>query len=366
VIGANACAAALLDRLRCGKGREIHASRIAGGLSAIGAASAFATWGMAVDGASQHPPLWTGALCLKQRGLPPHLDPVPAIYKSEADILAKRRGIEPSELDAYKQAAISDPAKQAWLFQRLYPFMAPYKCSDGEFGHTSPHLGHTLATLWPHFGHTSATTRPQLGHNSAALRTGEWILPMATFNRRLATGYCAYLGFADDVSAFGIVDRDPYDPASAPFDDRNLALPIGFNFPSSCKVAELFEAKFLQKTALEWEAELEAAGLPCAVIQTWEAWMRDPDARAARIFAEVGGEVQLGRAAWVKSAGEYPDLQPMVDGAAAVARDRAAPPPAATAPPRQRPLEGFVICDFANVLAPSRLRRAAAGAASPH
>jgi len=172
VIGANACAAALLDRLRCGKGREIHASRIAGGLSAI------------------------GALCLKQRGLPPHLDPVPAIYKSEADILAKRRGIEPSELDAYKQAAISDPAKQAWLFQRLYPFMAPYKCSDGE-----------------------------------------WILPMATFNRRLATGYCAYLGFADDVSAFGIVDRDPYDPASAPFDDRNLALPIGFNFPSSCKAA---------------------------------------------------------------------------------------------------------------------------------
>ena len=90
------------------------------------------------------------------------------------------------------------------------------------------------------------------------------------------------------MSAFGIVDRDPYDPASAPFDDRNLALPIGFNFPSSCKaahrnlglssaaarlhlrcisaasplhlvsppppprkVAELFEAKFLQKTARE-------------------------------------------------------------------------------------------------------------------
>ena len=70
-----------------------------------------------------------------------------------------------------------------------------------------------------------------------------------------------------------------YDPASAPFDDRNLALPIGFNFPSSCKVAELFEAKFLEKSAIEWEAELEAAGLPCAVIQTWRAWMNDPDAR---------------------------------------------------------------------------------------
>ena len=53
LIGANACAAALVDRLRCGQGREIHASRIAGGLSAI------------------------GALCLKQTGLPAHLEPCP-------------------------------------------------------------------------------------------------------------------------------------------------------------------------------------------------------------------------------------------------------------------------------------------------
>ena len=91
---------------------------------------------------------------------------------------------------------------------------------------------------------------------------------MATFNRRLANGYCEYLGFSDEVRAFGIVDKDPYDPASVPFDDRNLALPIGFNWPSSCRVAELFEAKFLEKSAHEWEAELESAGLPCAVIQS--------------------------------------------------------------------------------------------------
>ena len=78
VIGANACAAALIDRLRCGQGREIHASRIAGGLSAI------------------------GALCLTQKGLPAHLDPVPAIYKHSSDILQKRRGIEAAELEEYK------------------------------------------------------------------------------------------------------------------------------------------------------------------------------------------------------------------------------------------------------------------------
>jgi len=51
--------------------------------------------------------------------------------------------------------------------------------------------------------------------------------------------------------AIQIVDMDPYDPDSMAFDDRNLALPIGFNFPSSQKVAALFEAKFLEKTALE-------------------------------------------------------------------------------------------------------------------
>ena len=65
---------------------------------------------------------------------------------------------------------------------------------------------------------------------------------------RARTGYCKYLGFADEVAKFGIVDKDPYDANSAPYDDRNLALPIGFNFPSSAKVAELFEAKFLEKS----------------------------------------------------------------------------------------------------------------------
>ena len=285
VIGANACAAALVDRLRCGQGREIHASRIAGGLSAI------------------------GALCLTQKGLPAHLDPVPAIYKHSNDILQKRKGIEASELEEYKKAAIADPAKQAWLFQRLYPFMAPYKCKDGEY-----------------------------------------ILPMATFNRRLATGYCKYLGFADEVEKFGIVDKNPYDPTSMPFDDRNLALPIGFNFPSSCKVAELFEAKFLEKSALEWEAELEAAGLPCAVIQTWTDWMKDKDARAARIVAEVGGEAQLGRTAWIKSAGEYPDLQLLQKGVS-VSKEKSGPVPSVAGSPATRPLEGYVIADFANVIA---------------
>ena len=47
------------------------------------------------------------------------------------------------------------------------------------------------------------------------------------------------------------------------------------------RVAELFEAKFLEKTAGEWEAELEASGLPAAKIQSWPEWFKDKDAKKA-------------------------------------------------------------------------------------
>jgi len=74
--------------------------------------------------------------------------------------------------------------------------------------------------------------------------------------------------------------------------------------------------------------------------------MHDKDAREARIFAEVGGEVQLGRTAWLRSAGEYPALLPFASaGAAAVAAQRATPLPAARGAPKPRPLEGYLLAD---------------------
>ncbi|CAE7241668.1 dddD [Symbiodinium sp. CCMP2592] len=280
VIGANACAAALVDRLRCGKGREIHASRLAAGLSAI------------------------GALCLKQTGLPKHLDAV--------SISHHRSGLPADLLKKYKQAAIADPGKQVWLFQRLYPFMAPYRCKDGNF-----------------------------------------ILPMATFNRRLAVGFCRHLGFVDAVEAAGIVDKDPYDPTNMPFDECNLALPMGLDFQKSSKCAELFASKFMEKTAKEWEEEFETAGLPCAEIQSFQDWMQDKDARMARIVADVEGlpEAQLGRTAWLKSAGDYPALRKMERNKKVEFTGHPSPADAAGSQPKPRPLDGYVVVDFANVIA---------------
>ena len=42
-----------------------------------------------------------------------------------------RKGLDLEEFEKIKAAAISDPKKQLWLEQRLYPFATPYECSDG-------------------------------------------------------------------------------------------------------------------------------------------------------------------------------------------------------------------------------------------
>ena len=98
VTGAIAVGAALVDRERCGRGRDITASRLAGGLSAI------------------------GALALTSKGIPDHLAP--------AEIGGVPDGMKPEEFKAIVKEASEDPAKQLWLEQRLIPLAAPYRTSD--------------------------------------------------------------------------------------------------------------------------------------------------------------------------------------------------------------------------------------------
>lgn len=98
--GAIAVAAALVDRTRTGLGREVHASRIAGGLSAI------------------------GALTITEEGLPPHLKPI--------QIGGLPPGLSPDQFVEITQKAAADPAWQLWLEQRFAPLAAPYRTSDGQ------------------------------------------------------------------------------------------------------------------------------------------------------------------------------------------------------------------------------------------
>ena len=101
VNGAVAVAAVLVDRERTGLGREVHASRIAGGLSAI------------------------GALALTSSGLPPHLAPIV--------VGGLPPGLAPDQAKVIMGRAMAEPAGQLYLEQRVAPLSAPYRCADGRF-----------------------------------------------------------------------------------------------------------------------------------------------------------------------------------------------------------------------------------------
>ena len=100
VNGAIATSAALIDRERCGRGREVIASRLAGGLSCI------------------------GALALTSEGMPDHLVP--------GDITGVPDGVDPEDFKRMVSEASQDAKKQLWLEQRIIPLAVPYETSDGR------------------------------------------------------------------------------------------------------------------------------------------------------------------------------------------------------------------------------------------
>jgi crotonobetainyl-CoA:carnitine CoA-transferase CaiB-like acyl-CoA transferase len=100
VNGAIAVAAALIDRERCGRGREIVASRLAGGLSAV------------------------GILTLTSDGIPEHLaSPMSG---------GMPRGITLDRFQELAREAAHSGERQLWLMQRLAPLASPYRSSDGR------------------------------------------------------------------------------------------------------------------------------------------------------------------------------------------------------------------------------------------
>ena len=102
VLGAIAVGAAIVDRERTGAGREIIASRLAGGLSAI------------------------GALTMTSSGIPAHLAPTSLSGGVPA-------GLTPARLQEILQAAARDSGKELWLAQRRSPLASPFAAADGRF-----------------------------------------------------------------------------------------------------------------------------------------------------------------------------------------------------------------------------------------
>jgi len=101
VNSAVAAVSALVDRLRTGLGREIIASRIAGGLSAI------------------------GALSITSKGLPDFLEPIV--------IGGLPPGMTPEQFHTFVADAIREPERQMWLERRFAPFSTPYRTRDNRW-----------------------------------------------------------------------------------------------------------------------------------------------------------------------------------------------------------------------------------------
>ncbi len=96
-----AVVAALVDRLRTGLGREIVGSRIAGGLSAI------------------------GALSMTSKGLPDFLEPIV--------VGGLPPGMTPEQFQTFVGDALRDPERQMRLERRFAPFSTPYRTKDNRW-----------------------------------------------------------------------------------------------------------------------------------------------------------------------------------------------------------------------------------------
>jgi len=297
VIGAVAVGAALVDRERSKLGREIHASRLACGVSAIGALS----------------------LTIGGEALPKHL--------ISAKISHLRKGLDLTEFEVIRKEAVTNPLKQLWLEQRLYPLAAPYPTKDG--------------TLF---------------------------LPMATFNRGLARKLVELVGVWPELEKMGIVDVTAYDAKNAAEQYNNLALPLNFSWQIGCAVAEKLEVIFKEKTAKEWEALFLDNKIACADVLSFQQWFEDDDVRKAKIVTLVEGQWQIGRAAFMDSCKPYPDLaqvkkfkggkasdmlmelletkkeaSPATRGESSWSKGDSLDP--------MKPLKGYTVIDFTNVIA---------------
>jgi crotonobetainyl-CoA:carnitine CoA-transferase CaiB-like acyl-CoA transferase len=236
-----------------GKGCDITVSRLAAGLSAI------------------------GALALDVDGLPEHLTP-----KSLLSL--------PPALIPHIEKSRADPKYFEWLKRRLSPFAGCFECKDGRL-----------------------------------------VMPVAAVNRRLARQMLETLGIWQQVQEAGIVDVDPYDKANFGKADCNIALPGDFGIMTRMKVAALIEAAFAKEDSMYWEHTMGKAGVPCAVVRTFDEWKETPQAKQSALIVDG----LLGKSFWTSSS---------ADGdVAAVGGNQSIPV--------DKPLQGIRVVDLANVIA---------------
>ena len=174
----------------------------------------------------------------------------------------------------------------------------------------------------------------------------------------MARRLCDELGIWEGLKAKGIVDVDPYVEENDAQRFQNLGLPMNFSWQVSYAIAESLSQIFKTKTAIEWEKELSSKGVVCVRVQSFKEWMDDEDAKRAKISDLCEGlpqsERQVGRTAWLKDSdgkAHYPGLKKLKEvDVKQIDTKKSFKSLSATTDFHQKPLEGFIVVDFTNVL----------------
>jgi crotonobetainyl-CoA:carnitine CoA-transferase CaiB-like acyl-CoA transferase len=133
-------------------------------------------------------------------------------------------------------------------------------------------------------------------------KDGRLLYVFAIDHVRLAIRLLEVLGLKDQLLARGLVLEDAYHQSHP---GRNLADSSNLSRKWQRELKKALSTKLCQRSALEWEAELNAAGIPCAVQRTTGEWLGLESALKAKISVDIddprfGPMRQLGLQAWVE------------------------------------------------------------------
>ncbi|CAN5136552.1 CoA transferase [soil metagenome] len=287
VNAAVAVGAALAQRLSTGHGCEIIASRLAGGLSAI------------------------GALAVTNVGLPPHLAPSP-----RAPLSPEKQ----AQFTAILGEAAGDEARRSWLEHRMIPFGVPYRAADGRM--------------------------VILINGVNRLATRRLYEALGIRDRLLAAGLVDISPYRPESLA--VRGRNLADSPTLDFASASLVAELLEEIIATKPAAEwerelcgLGVAAAKVMSLQEWlhDDEAQRAGLTTRL--TTSGGTERPGSHAP----------QLGRAAWLESAQPYPPLAALPNHSADDARGVKPLPAKGTPANTARPLEGRIVVDLTNVIA---------------
>ncbi|MEE3099089.1 MAG: CoA transferase, partial [Pseudomonadota bacterium] len=166
-------------------------------------------------------------------------------------------------------------------------------------------------------GYLAKFARPQFGNYVCA--DGRQVFINAVDHVRHARACLDVLGLLDDLIAEGMVVGSPYEEGGA---GNNISSSSGLSAFWVERMRTLMTARFRTRPAQEWEARLQAAGVPVTVVRTTTEWLDLPQMRDGGNVERVedprhGGVAQPGRYVSIEGAGAAsPDLRPRRIGAA--------------------------------------------------